>query len=170
MDPNNLPPFVQMLMSGTHWQEPPLNQHVILPADVPPRIKAAMEFLQRLTSKTSDKAAVHGLGCEVINGQQLSKEEILTRDAALVVLAGYFRGSLRESSWDRPLVFDPPQVVVATPLLGTTQCPVCAPGRGISTVGCGVCEGSGVVGLVKVSSADQVPLKTPRKLQKRRAK
>lgn len=64
------------------------------PPQAPPRVMAAMSFLQDLTFKTMDRAVPHNMGCETIPGAKLVGAEVQAHSAACAMLTAYFKGKL----------------------------------------------------------------------------
>lgn len=118
-------------------------------AEVPPRVKVAMEMLQRLSYKTGKAGIAHGLGCEVIDGQSLTKDEMLAMNTFLQVLRDYATGKLRECRWDRPQADDPQGV--SGLLKVKIKCPACTGRNGMRDQTCGVCGGVGEVQTVRIN-------------------
>lgn len=106
----------------------------------PQRVKVAMEYLYYLASKTTDKAAPHGLGCEVIDGQKAAPAETAAQTAACELLRNYFRGDLEPDWYEEAIEME------NLPPGGTLlNCPVCNEMGGKPREDCPVCKGCGQI-------------------------
>lgn len=89
--------YIQLPLQAiqTAPQQPPKR---LLP---PVRIRVAMEYLAYTAIKQMKHAAAHGLGVEIISGQQLSKAESNARESAANLLNDYFNGKMETDPWEK---------------------------------------------------------------------
>jgi hypothetical protein len=71
--------------------------------EAPARVRTALEFLQHLTFKTMDRAAVTDIKVEVVEGQKLTEDEVDSHKRACELLGDYFSGTLKPDMWEKLL-------------------------------------------------------------------
>lgn len=125
-----------------------------LRAEVPPRVRVAMEVMHHLTQKTAVvPLPQYGLDnrFEVtsVDGQQLIDEEKDAQRAAMRLLEDYFTGVLKECPWDG--VREAQQKKRADPDgWNVINCPSCTAGKFTPRDNCLLCGNSGKVRVARV--------------------
>lgn len=96
---NNNPQFMMMIPpQGQPEESRPPEPDITVPA----RIHVAMGFLDMCNHKMQDRAAVSESQIQVVEGKQLSEEEINTQATACHLLSKYLAGELKNlDDWEK---------------------------------------------------------------------
>lgn len=119
---------------------------------IPGRVKLAVQFLQDLSHKTMDRAAVNDLSIEVIQGQKLKCPEENAQSAACNMLIAYFRGELEPDKYDHKTRENQSPGTIL-------RCFICGGKGAVSSVPCELCKTSGTI-LVYPGNCPDVETKT----------
>lgn len=107
----------------------------------PPRVLAAMAFLNQLTQKTAAKCAVNDISIEWHEGPKLLGHEVAAQIAACDLLTDYFRGKMKPDRFER---LPERGLTGMLELDGViTGCPACAGVGQVGAITCMYCKGRG---------------------------
>jgi hypothetical protein len=120
--------------------------------EAPARVRVAMQFLEALSSKTMDRAAVNDISIELVHGQKLTDHEKDAQIAACLLLQQYFAGDMKANTQENIALLESRAPELRNSL---HKCPKCVLQTGKRDANCNLCMGTGSIMVVPIVGREE---------------